>query len=137
MIGLLIGDLCLFRAFVLIGARKSVPMMSLAPPMAAVMGGVFMNEWLHVLDWVGLVLTVGGVSWVVFERRSPVGRNTGSTSPLGILLGFVASLARASGLVLSKFGMGNYDAFTANEIRILAGIGAFIAVAGVAVLFLC
>jgi drug/metabolite transporter (DMT)-like permease len=43
-------------------------------------------------------------------------------SPKGILYAFGGAVGQALGLVLSKFGMKDYDPFAATQIRILAGI---------------
>ena len=77
-------------------------------------------------DWLGLTLTVGGVVWVVLERP-PNGasrHDTGKRWP-GILLGLGGAVGQAVGLVLSKYGMGSYNAFAATQIRVLAGIVGF------------
>ena len=128
-VGIFMGDMCLFRAFVLIGARKAMLIMSLAPPLTAFSGWLLMGEWLTPIDWAGMFLTVAGVSWVVIER-GPKGQDAASeTSLSGLALAFFAAAAQAMGLVLSKFGMKGYDPFAATQIRILA------ALAGLLVLF--
>lgn len=69
VVGLTLGDLCLFRAFVLIGARLSMLVMALVPPITAVLGWALMGETLVVRELVGMGLTVAGVGWVVSERK--------------------------------------------------------------------
>lgn len=128
LVGFALGDLCLFRAFVLVGARVSMLIMALVPPMTALIGGIFLHESLGSRDWVGMALTVGGVLWVALERRegaaadaTPRTRHVAS----GLLLAFGAALGQAAGLILSKYGMGTYNAFAAAQIRVLAGAVAF------------
>lgn len=121
LVGFTFGDLCLFRAFVVIGSRLSVLLMSLVPPLSALLGLAFLGEVLTVADWFGMALTVGGVTWVVLERRpDPAGR-LGRVPWTGVLLGLGGAAGQAVGLVLSKYGMGDYDAFAATQIRVLAG----------------
>ena len=43
----------------------------------------------------------------------------------GIFLAFGGALGQAAGLVLSKKGMGDYDAFASSQIRVLTGIVGF------------
>ena len=131
LVGILIGDMCLFRAFVLIGARKTMLIMSLAPPITAVTGWLIMGEWLSPLDWAGMSLTVAGVSWVILERGPKGADGTSKTPLVGLLLAFFAATAQSVGLVLSKFGMKDYDPFSATQIRILA------ALAGLIILLTC
>lgn len=126
VVGIFVGDMCLFRAFVLIGARKTMLVMSLAPPLTAIVGWLILGELLTPLDWAGMVLTVIGVAWVVMEQE-PEGEkgSSGKTFP-GLTLAFLAATGQAVGLVLSKFGMKGYDPFAATQIRILAALGIFL-----------
>ncbi len=126
VVGIFVGDMCLFRAFVLIGARKTMLVMSLAPPLTAIVGWLILGELLTPLDWAGMVLTVIGVAWVVMEQE-PGGESAyGKTLP-GLILAFLAAAGQAVGLVLSKFGMKGYDPFAATQIRIIAALGIFLA----------
>jgi drug/metabolite transporter (DMT)-like permease len=107
IIGLAIGDQALFTAFVHIGPRISMLIMTTAPLFAAFFGWVALGETLGGFAWVGIVLVIGGVAWVVAERpRRPF--DTGpSRRGVGILLAFVAAACQAAGLLLSKQGMGH------------------------------
>lgn len=120
LVGFTFGDLCLFRAFVLVGPRLSMLVMALVPVMTALLGQAWLGERIHGLGWLGMAATVAGVAWVVGERRAGPGmpRRVGVT---GLLLAFGGALGQAVGLLLSKHGMGDYDAFAATQIRILAG----------------
>jgi len=128
-IGYVLGDLCLFRAFVLIGARLSMLIMALAPPITAVLGFFLLNERISPLGIAGMVITIAGVTWVVRERPDPTASNS---TPLasrdlrqGILLGFGGAIGQALGMILSKIGMGNYDPVASGQIRVIAGILGF------------
>jgi len=125
LVGFAFGDLCLFRAFVLIGSRLSVLLMSLVPPMAALLSWWTLHERLTAREWIGMAMTVGGVMWVVRERvPDPV---LGHRAPpvRGVLLAVGGAVGQAVGLVLTKQGIGTFDPFAANQIRVLAGIAGF------------
>lgn len=126
-VGFFIGDLCLFRAFVVIGPRLSMLIMSLVPAITAWVGWLILGETLGILDVVAMGLTMSGVAWVVFERP-PNGQHVDpSERRNGILLALIGTLGQAVGLVLSKHGLGDYDAFSATQIRIMAGaVGFFV-----------
>ena len=49
-----------------------------------------------------------------------------SFSPKGMLFAFLGSVGQAMGLVLSKYGMQDYNVFAATQIRIIAGSIGFI-----------
>jgi len=127
LVGFVFGDLCLFRAFVLIGARLSMLMMSLAPPLTAIIGWLVLGETLSGRDLVGMVLTVSGIAWAVLERNPPAADSAPEVRPsfTGLALAFGGALGQAAGLVLSKLGMGSYDAVAATQVRVLAGAAGF------------
>lgn len=129
LVGFTVGDLCLFRAFVRLGARVSMLLMATVPPITALLGLLIMDEVLSARQLLGMALAVAGVSSVALERRPDAAGRPQRLPVDGILLGLGGAVGQALGLVLSKVGMGSYDAFAATQIRVLAGI------AGLAVVF--
>jgi drug/metabolite transporter (DMT)-like permease len=121
LVGFTFGDLCLFRAFVVVGARISMLLMTLVPVITALAGYVVMGEVLSPRELLGMALTIAGVSTVVWERRPGAEGGLERLPPAGILLGLAGAAGQAVGLVLSKYGMGSYDAFAATHIRVIAG----------------
>jgi drug/metabolite transporter (DMT)-like permease len=129
LVGFVFGDFCLFRAFVAIGPRLSMLMMSLAPPLTAVIGWLLLGETLTGRDLLGMVLTVTGIGWAVLDKKDQKDRKDGKdrrTALAGILFGFGGALGQAGGLVLSKRGMGSYNAVAATQVRVLAGIAGYL-----------
>ena len=123
--GFVIGDLCLFRAFVVIGSRTSTLIMSLVPPVTAVIGWILLGETLSSVDITGMVLTVSGIVLVLLDRRTENKQIQFSRPLTGILLALGGVFGQAVGLVLSKLGMGNYSPFAATQIRQITGIFSF------------
>ena len=134
LVGFVIGDLFLFRAFVLIGARLSMVIYSLAPPASALIGFFAIGERLAPGELGGMALAVVGVATAVFGRPgtngSPKERSTEgplySNRVKGVVFAFLGALGQAGGLVLGRIGVGNYDAFAATQIRTIAGIVGFL-----------
>ena len=129
LVGFTVGDLCLFRAFVVVGARVSMLLMALVPPFTALIGWSILGETLQTREWIGMALTVAGVVWVILERRprSEDEHRVGVSGRVrGVLLGLGGAVGQAVGLVLSKYGMGEtMDPFAATQIRIVAGAAGF------------
>jgi drug/metabolite transporter (DMT)-like permease len=131
LVGFTVGDLCLFRAFVLIGPRRTMLMMALVPMIGTVVSWVALGEGLAALAIVGMVLTMAGVAWVILERPpAAVPAPQGQALRTGVLLALGATVCQAAGLVLSKVGVHDpdYDAFAATEIRVIAGLAGFVVV---------
>jgi drug/metabolite transporter (DMT)-like permease len=104
IVGLVIGDLALFAAMRRIGARLALLVMALAPVFAALAGILMLGEVPGVVAVVGMVITLGGVGWVVSERRGE--EASPQDSLRGVAFGIVGAACQGIGLVLAKLGMG-------------------------------
>ena len=128
LVGFVIGDLFLFKAFAVIGSRLSLLIMTLVPPFAALIGWLLMGEVLALIHIGGMALTISGIGLVILHRKRK-GQKTQNLPerppPLGIIYALLGAIGQATGLVLSKFGMQDYDAFSATQIRVIAGIIGF------------
>jgi drug/metabolite transporter (DMT)-like permease len=131
LIGFTFGDLCLFQAFVVIGARISMLLMALAPVFTAIIGWIILGEQMTAKSVIGMAITIAGIALVVLRKKENKEENSDTPKaklsyPVwGILLGIGGALGQAAGLVLSKFGMHGYDPFASAQIRIIAGISGF------------
>lgn len=124
LIGFIIGDAMLFQAFVMIGPRLSMLLMSLNPAMGGVLAFLLLGEELTALQILGMTLAITGVASVVTERRSPNAKDLSDLPPryyiAGILLGLGGALGQASGLIASKKGLeGDFSALSGNLMRIV------------------
>jgi drug/metabolite transporter (DMT)-like permease len=124
-VGFVFGDLFLFKSYTMIGSRFSMLIMTLVPPITALAGWILMNERLTLIHYSGMTLTFSGIAIAIFSRRAKGERISLKLSPRGILYAFGGAVGQALGLVLSKFGMKDYDPFAATQIRIIAGIAGF------------
>lgn len=121
IVGFVIGDLMLFESYTIIGARIAMLVMTLVPPITALVGWIILGEVLTLMNFTGMILTLGGIGLAIFGRPSKGEKIQIRHSVKGLLLAFGGAAGQAVGLVLSKFGMGDYNAFSANQIRVLAG----------------
>ncbi|MPM40329.1 hypothetical protein SDC9_86969 [bioreactor metagenome] len=128
IIGFVIGDLFLFQAYVEIGSRVSMLIMSSVPPITALTGFILMGEKISLLGLVGMFITMGGIIVVIFSKNPEDKKVKLNHSAKGMLYAFIGALGQAFGLVFSKFGMGSYNPFAATQIRIIAAIIGFSAV---------
>lgn len=123
-VGFVLGDASLFQAFVMIGPRLSMLIMSLAPVLSVIMGWLFLDEVLTLQELLGIFITVAGIALVIAERRKP--NPNGEPDDvrayvLGLLLAFGGAAGQAGGAVLSKIGLANdFPALSGNLIRLSA-----------------
>ncbi len=125
MVGFVIGDLLLFQAFVVVGARVSMLIMSLTPPLAAFFGWLILGEQMTLINIFGMLLTISGIALVILARPVKGKRFSLNFPMVGLFLAFGGAAGQAMGLVLSKLGMGDLDAFMSTQIRVIAGIVGF------------
>jgi len=119
VVGLVIGDAFLFQAFVLVGPRLPMLMMSLAPILAALQAWLILDEVLSLQQMLGILITLAGIGWVVLD-----GNNLQHRTPhyhRAILFGLFGAIGQASGLVLAKNGLlDGFSAVSGNLVRMLA-----------------
>jgi len=133
IIGFALGDLFLFKAFVEIGPRISMLIMTLAAPFSALMGLTFLDEKYLLPQWLGMIVTLFGVSWVIMERSNSNQtrkRKVRVITKSGIIYAFLGMLGQSTGYILSKYGMmtsdGYLDPFSATQIRVISGTIGFV-----------
>ncbi|MDH5185980.1 MAG: DMT family transporter [candidate division WOR-3 bacterium] len=125
IIGFTIGDTMLFNAFVYVGPRLSMLMMSLVPVFGTIIAWFLLNELLSLPKIIAIIITLAGISWVVFERRNVrlTDRNKAQLEAhylKGILFGLGGAFCQALGLFFSKKGLANnFSPISGNLIRIL------------------
>ncbi len=140
--GLVFGDGCGFKALVMIGPRLTTLMYAGAPIWTTMIAWAFLGERLGPWHLLGIGLSVGGIVWVVLERRYQGGVTAGlaanhpdSGSLLkGVMLGMGAALGQAIGLVMAKQGMffagGTVEPLSAAFLRMAVAFPAIILLAG-------
>jgi len=122
VIGLALGDAFLFQAFVMVGPRLSMLLMALAPVIAAVFAWIFLGESLSAGQITGILLTMGGIAWVVADSNGRESEQIGRRKYLiGVLFALAGATGQALGLVTAKQGLyGDFSALSATLIRMLA-----------------
>ncbi len=126
LVGFVLGDLMLFQAFVLIGARLSMLVYASVPAMTALAGYVFLGERIGGRALLGMAVTTAGIALAISGKRQ-VDMQTGSRRR-GVLLALGAAAGQTAGLLLAKAGSSGVDSFAATQVRALAGLAGFLVV---------
>jgi len=124
-VGFVIGDLLLFEAFVKIGARISMLIYASVPIFSAVLAYIFLDESMTGKQILGMVLTIIGIGMVLLDSDKEKNKVKFAHPILGILFAFGGAIGQSIGYIIGKYGMGDYDAFAATQIRMIAGIVGF------------
>ncbi len=124
IVGFIIGDYFLFSSYPIIGSRMAMLIMTLAPPLAALLGWLVLGETLNLKSIFGMGLVLTGIAIAIWSK--PDGERIRLKFPLkGLLFAFIGALGQGGGIVLSKYGMGSYNAFASTQIRALVAIAGF------------
>lgn len=121
-IGIGFGDTVYLEALRYLGARRTLLLGTLAPPMAACLALWFLHEQLSTLAWLGIAVTILGIIWVISERTTQL---QGTRHPWqGLLYALLASLAQAVGAILSRTALENTSISPqwGALLRLLAGV---------------
>jgi drug/metabolite transporter (DMT)-like permease len=127
LIGFVAGDAMLFESFLLIGPRLAMLLALLVPVFSTLLAWLWLGETLRALEIFSMLVTIGGVAWVVAERSVP-GTDPASVTPrrfrLGIWLAVGGAAGQAAGLLFSRMGLsGGYSAISATSVRVgVAGL---------------
>jgi len=123
IIGVALGDLFLFQAFLMIGPRLSMLLMGLSPIFTAILGWIWLGEKLSTIEMIAITITISGVAWVIIEKNSLKTKDSPDKRNymLGILLGICSAITQTLGFIASKKGLdGNFSPITGTLIRIFA-----------------
>lgn len=118
IIGLILGDSFLFRAFQEIGPRLTILVYSSNPAFAAVLAFLVFGETLSIWGILGIVITLFGISLVIMEKNN--GRSQHNANFKGLFLAFLGAIGQAGGLIFAKlaFNEGDIHSLVATLVRI-------------------
>ncbi len=109
LMGYVLGDYCLFNAYILIGARFGQLFMTLAPPAAALAGWMLLGEKMSQLALLGMIITISGISMSILGKKDEESHKRLQLPVKGIFFGIGAGVGQGVGLVLSKMGIEHYE----------------------------
>src|SRR6476646_978747 len=128
VVGIGFGDTYYFAALNLLGPRRTLLLEALSPPLSAFLALLFLQETLEPSNWLGIFLTILGVTWVVSERVPMDTANSATgkfTLPLlGVGYGLLAALGQAGGAVLSRAALtqSTISPLWSTLVRLAAGV---------------
>ena len=116
LVGYVLGDMCLFSCYVLIGSKFGQILMTLAPPVAGIAGWLMLGEKLSWHSWLAMLVTLTGIAICILGRGGASHKLEIKLPWKGVLLGIGAGIGQGVGLVLSKIGLENYAAALPDDV---------------------
>lgn len=122
IIGLIIGDTAIFRAFSEIGPRYTMLFYSTNPIIAAFLSWFILDEKLNFYNILGILITIIGISIVAYDKKTITKQF--KLNFIGIFYGFLSAIGQGIGLIFAKlsYSYGNLHSFTATFVRIFTSV---------------
>ncbi|MGL4905044.1 MAG: DMT family transporter [Cetobacterium sp.] len=121
LFGLFLGDFFLFKAYMSIGPRITLLVMTFSPIAVSILSFFIIGEKLEVIKIIGMLLTIAGIVIVILKKKGEK-----RFSKIGMLYSILAMLAESLGIVFTRIGSLNYDSFATIQVRTIPAILAFI-----------
>lgn len=126
-IGYFITDMMMFYAYVYLGARETMVIMTLSPVATAIFSYFLFDEHLIASQILGILLTIAGVVvMVVFSMRHRIKGKDDKAKALGFLLAILGSILQSVSFLLAKFALDATGPVSSNLLRNIGGLLAFI-----------
>lgn len=109
IIGIGIGDTAYLKALNYLGARKTLLLETLAPPLSTILAYFLLGESLTFLACIGIFITIIGVVWVITERTKEVVITNNKIGIEGLKWGLIAAMSQSLGAVISRFALSTTD----------------------------
>ena len=115
-IGMFLGDLFLFKAYNMIGARVTMLIMALSPIIVSIIDFLFLGVTLYPIQIFAILITCLGIILVIFKTEDK--KISLGFSVKGLLYAFLATLGQSLGVILTKLGSTTYDSLATSQIRL-------------------
>lgn len=127
--GMTLGDFLIYESLVLIGPRRTVQTLTLAPVFSVLLGWFVLDEVFRPRTLLGMTLVIAGTSYAVFAGRRPdleVNSNGKKSSepttlhPVGLLFALGGAICTGAGAVAARkaFRLAPLDSLSATTIRV-------------------
>ncbi len=121
-VGIGVGDTAYFAALNNLGARRTLLLKTLGPPMTAIVSTIFLQEQLSSIAWVGILLTILGVAWVISERVKNA--TTNDKLIIGVSFALLSAFTDGMGAVLSRAALAHttINSLWSAMVRLVGGV---------------
>tara|TARA_B100000212_G_scaffold322279_1_gene281517 strand:- start:22 stop:906 length:885 start_codon:yes stop_codon:yes gene_type:complete len=128
VIGIGFGDTFYLKSLQLIGTRKTLSIEALSPIFAAFSGGLFINEYLSVKSWIGIVFVSISIIYILKNNNNLIDKNynfyTNYFAFRNYIYSFLSVICAVIGALLSRYVFleTNLNPLQTTEIRLLGSL---------------
>lgn len=123
LIGLTLGDLALYKTYLLVGPRIGTLILASSPVLSTLLAWIVLGETLSANENMGILLSAAGIALVIVVRGASNLAGLAQTRDdyvRGVLFGILAAIAQATGMIMTKQGLsGNFPVVSGVLIRML------------------
>ena len=120
LFGLFLGDFFLYKAYINVGPRITLLVMTFSPIAVSILSFIILDEKIEIIKILGMILTILGIAMVILRKRSDK-----EFSKLGFMYAVLAMLGESFGIIFTRLGSTNYDSFATIQVRTIPAILAF------------
>lgn len=120
VLGISLGDTFFFMAIYRLRPSMAILMTTLIPAITVLLAVLFLNEHPSIKCWIGIVLTITGIT-IVLSKKNPECKAK-EISVSGVIYGLLTSICCAASVIFSKFALASISALEASFIRHLSGL---------------
>ena len=122
VIGLWVADVAYFRSIQILGPRRGLTLTLLTPPATAMLGQLWLSEYLSPAMWLFVLLTLFGIATVMRERadKRPEQEIRPGSTRWGVACALLGVGTMAVGAVFLRRGTQEVDSVEATFIRMFA-----------------
>ncbi|MFW5691161.1 MAG: DMT family transporter [Chloroflexota bacterium] len=111
VIGFWLGSVAIVNAFMRIGPRLTLLITATSPILSTIMAWVLLDQTLERDSLFGILLTIGGIIYVVSGRRGSTGTlPNGGSYRAGVIFALGGALGQATSFIFSTLGLAAPDA---------------------------
>jgi len=115
ILGITFGDTLYFMTLSRLGSRLTLLLGSLIPVTTAIIAAIFLHESISLVSWMGIALTISGVTYVMWERSGD--EQVSKRWLQGVGIGLVFVLANSLSIIFSKLGVEDIPSMDATFMR--------------------
>lgn len=131
LVGIAFGDTCAFIVLKRFGAQVASSSLCLSPPIAGILGVLFLGEQLTLLEWTGMLVAVSGVAGVVLLGSRDHHPHSEGSKTLAYLAVAASPLANSVGVILARDAMPHTHALAGTMARVLPAAIALVLIQGI------